>query len=100
MAMRLCAAGFHRVKSEMKQPTACVVAGTTGLPARTAAMRVSEIVTRRRGTLETEIHEAIVDPAAIEHVTAGDDRDFRRDRGADEVDQRVLRIAKSLRDGA
>src|SRR5207253_7298283 len=58
--------------------------------------RVGEIVHGRRRPLEPEIDEAIVDPAMVDEALPGEDRGFRRDRGAGQLCELLLRIAQRV----
>ena len=83
----------HRAKSEMKQPTACVVARGAGLPATIAVSASNRSRCGRRRPFTSEIDEPIVDPAVIHDPSADDDRDFGGDGRAGELHERLLRIA-------
>ena len=82
--------------SEMKQPTAWVVGVRHRLAGNDRGQRIEQIALGRRRALASEIDVAIVDAAAVDDLTAGDDGRFGRHRRAGELDERQFGIAHRL----
>ena len=80
--------------SAIKQPTAWVCEGLTGLPARAAVKAFLEIVPGGGRPLAAELDEAVVDAAAVDEALARvEDGRFRRDGGAGHLHERAIAIA-------